>query len=150
MDLRKVDKIINEYDGDSSWLVMILQDIQQEYNYLPTAALERVSAKLDIPLSRVHNVATFYSSFSLTKRGKHLIKACDGTACHLKGFTGIRDEIKRQLGIEEGQTTKDKKFTFEIVACLGACALAPVLALDSNYHGSMTPSKIKDVIEQYK
>ena len=126
MTLTAVDKIIDTYQGEQSWLVMILQDIQEEYNYLPVQAIERVADKLDIPLSKVHNVATFYSSFSLTERGKHLIKVCDGTACHLRGFMNVRDEITRQLGIGEGETTKDKMFTLEVVACLGACALAPV------------------------
>lgn len=150
MNLNKVDEIVDEYEGDGSWLVMILQDIQREYNYLPAPVLQQVAARLDVPLSRVHNVATFYSSFSLTERGKHLIKACDGTACHLRGFTNIRDEISRQLGVEEGQTTADKSFTFEVVACLGACALAPVMTIDSEYHGNMTPGKIRQVLEEYK
>src|SRR3989338_4610560 len=123
MTLTKIDKIIDAYNGDDSWLVMILQDIQDEYNFLPHPALERVAEKLDIPLSRVNNVATFYSSFSLKERGKHLIKVCDGTACHLRGFANLRDEIFRQLNIKEGQTTDDKMFTLEVVACLGACAL---------------------------
>jgi NADH-quinone oxidoreductase subunit E len=148
--LKKVDEIIDKYDGEKSWLVMILQDIQQEYRYLPASALERVASKLGISLSHVYNVATFYSSFSLTKRGKHLIRICDGTACHLRGSRSIRDEIKRWVGIEEGQTTADKKFTFEAVACLGACALAPVMTVDSKYHGSMTAGKVRQALEQYK
>ena len=150
MDLKKVDEIVDGYDGEDSWLVMILQDIQQEYNYLPAKSLKRVAARLEIPLSRVYNVATFYSSLSLTERGKYLIKVCDGTACHLRGFVNIRDEIKRQLGIEKGQTTADKKFTLEVVACLGACALAPVMTINSAYHGQMTPEKIRKALEEYK
>lgn len=150
MNLEKVDEIINEYGGEDSWLVMILQDTQQEYNYLPVEALQRVADKVSVPLSRVYNVATFYSSLSLTERGKHLIKACDGTACHLRGFANIRDEISRQLGIGEGQTTADKKFTFEVVACLGACALAPVMAIDLDYHGKMTPGRIKEALDEYE
>jgi len=150
MKLKKVDEIIDEYDSDSSWLVMILQDIQQEYNYLPVPTLERVAAKLEIPLTRVHNVATFYGSFSLTERGKHLIRVCDGTACHLRGSNNILDEIKRQLGIDQGQTTVDKQFTFEVVACLGACALAPVVSINSTYYGKMTPDNIRQTLKQYK
>jgi NADH-quinone oxidoreductase subunit E len=129
---------------------MILQDIQEKYNFLPVAALKRVAENLNIPLSRVYNVATFYSSFSLTERGKHLIKVCDGTACHLRNSGNIRDGITRQLNIEEGQTTADKRYTLEIVACLGACALAPVMTVNSDYHGQMTPEKIKETLEQYK
>jgi NADH-quinone oxidoreductase subunit E len=149
MTLTKIDKIIDTYNGDDSWLIMILQDIQDEYNFLPHPALERVAEKLDVPLSRVHNVATFYSSFSLKERGKHLIKVCDGTACHLRGFANLRDEIFRQLNIKEGQTTEDKMFTLEVVACLGACALAPVMAIGTQYYGQMTPQKIKETLDWY-
>ena len=150
MTLTKVDNIIDSYKGDGAWLVMILQDVQEEYNFLPAPALERVADRLNIPLSRVHHVATFYSSFSLTERGRHLIKVCDGTACHLRGFTNLRDEITRQLGIGEGQTSEDNMFTLEVVACLGACALAPVMAIDAQYYGQVTPEKIKEILEQYK
>jgi len=150
MSLKKVDEIIKKYEGNDSWLVMILQDVQDEYNYLPAEAIKYVAEKLQIPLSRVFNVATFYSSLSLTERGKYLIKACDGTACHLRGFTNLRNEISRQLGIEEGQTTTDKKFTLEVVACLGACALAPVMTVNSEYHGNMTLEKIKQILNRYK
>ena len=150
MNLKRVDEIVNEYEGDNSWLIMVLQDVQEEYNYLPHSALERVAEKLDISLSRVYNVATFYSSLSLTERGKHLIKVCDGTACHLRGFTNIHDEITRHIGISDGQTTEDKRFTLEVVACLGACALAPVMAINNDYHGEMTPKKIEETLNQYK
>jgi len=150
MDLNKVDKIIDGYEGQDSWLVMILQDIQEEFNYLPEETLKRVSEKLNVPLSRVFSVATFYSSLSLTERGKHLIKVCDGTACHLKGAVNVRDEITRHLGIKDGQATEDKKFSLEVVACLGACALAPVMAVGSQYHGGMTADKIKNTLESYE
>ena len=150
MTLAKVDKIIKEYQGDDSWLVMILQDVQNEYNFLPGPALERIADKLAIPLSRVYNVATFYSSFSLTERGRHVIKVCDGTACHLRNAENVRDEVTRQLGIAEGQTTEDKMFTLEVVACLGACALAPVISIDAKYYGGMTPEKIRQALETYR
>jgi NADH-quinone oxidoreductase subunit E len=150
MNLKKVDEIIDKYNGRDSWLVMILQDVQDEFNYLPEDALKHVAEKLNIPLSRVHSVATFYSSLSLTERGKYLIKVCDGTACHLRGFVNIRDKITREIGIEDGQTTSDKRFTLEVVACLGACALAPVMAVNSNYHGEMTLEKIEKTLNQYK
>ncbi len=150
MNLEKVDEIIKKYDSKDSWLVMVLQDLQDEFNYLPAEVLKRVAEKLKISLSRVFSVATFYSSFSLTERGKHLIKVCDGTACHLRGFVNISDEITRHIGIKAGQTTKDKKFTLEVVACLGACALAPVMSVNSEYHGSMTAEKIAETLDQYK
>ena len=146
MDLTRVDEIVDGYDGDKAALVMILQDVQDAYNYLPEKPLRRVAEVLDVPLSRVYHVATFYSSFSLAERGKHLIRVCDGTACHLRGATNLRDEVTRQLGIEEGETTEDKAFTLSVVACLGACALAPVMTIGSKYHGKMTPEKLRDAL----
>lgn len=150
MNLKKVDEIIKKYNGKDSWLVMILQDVQEEYNYLPVEAIKHISENMHIPLSRVFSVATFYSSLSLTERGKHLIKVCDGTACHLRGFINIRDEIIRQLNIKENETTEDKKFTLEVVACLGACALAPVMTVGNKYHGNMTPEKVEETLNKYK
>jgi len=150
MNLTKVDEIIQEYEGEDSWLVMILQDVQEDFNFLPELALKRVAEQLDIPLSRVHNVATFYSSLSLKERGKHIIKVCDGTACHLRGFVNLRDEICRQLAIKEGETTNDKLFTLEVVACLGACALAPVMAIDGKCFGNMDTQKVEATLDLYR
>ena len=150
MDLTKVDEIVDEYDGDKSWLVMVLQDIQEAYNYLPALTLRRVADRFDLGLGHVYNVATFYSSFSLEERGKHLVRVCDGTACHLRGAVNMREEITRQLGIEEGETTPDKMFTLEVVACLGACALAPVMAVGPQYHGQITVGKLKKTLEAYR
>ena len=150
MNLTKVDEIIQEYEGEDSWLVMILQDVQEDFNFLPELALKRVAEQLDIPLSRVHNVATFYSSLSLKERGKHIIKVCDGTACHLRGFVNLRDEIYRQLAIKEGETTNDKLFTLEVVACLGACALAPVMAIDGKCFGNMDTQKVEATLDLYR
>jgi NADH-quinone oxidoreductase subunit E len=150
MTLKKVDEIIDKYHGEDCWLVMILQDVQKEYNFLPVSALKRVAENLQIPLSRVYNIATFYSSFSLEERGKHLVILCNGTTCHLRGFDNLRDEIDRQLGIRAGQTTKDKMFTLEVVACLGACALAPVMAIDEKCYGNMTPEKVRTIFESYR
>ncbi len=146
--LTKVDEIIDSYDAEKSWLVMILQDAQESYNYLPAPVLNRVSERLGVGLNQVYNVATFYSSFSLQERGRHLVRVCDGTACHLRGSVGLRDEITRQLGIQEGQTTPDMEFTLENVVCLGACALAPVMTIDSEYHGQMTRQKVSQVLEE--
>ena len=150
MDLTATDRIIETYGGEMSSLVMILQDIQEVHNYLPEPALKHVADVLNVPLSRVYNVATFYASFSLTERGRHVIRVCDGTACHLRGAINLRDEICRQLGIEDGQTTEDRMFTLESVACLGACALAPVMAVGSEYHGQMTPDKVAQTLDDYR
>ena len=150
MDVARVDEIVDEYDADKSWLVMILQDVQEAYNYLPAPALRRVAERLVLGQAHVYTVATFYSSFSLEERGKHLIKLCDGTACHLRGAVNVRDEITRQLGITEGQTTPDKMFSLEVVACLGACALAPVMAVGAQYHGQVTVGELQETLETYK
>ncbi len=150
MNLTKVDEIIDRYNGDGSWLVMILQDVQEAFNYLPLQVLRHVSEVLGVSMSRIYNVATFYSSFSLTERGRHLIKVCDGTACHLRGARLLYDEIARTLKIDAGETTPDRVFTLETVACLGACALAPVMTVGSKYHGQMTREKLRHTLETYR
>ena len=150
MVLTKVDEIVESYDCKGSWLVMILQDVQEALNYLPADALRHVAKRLDLGLGHVYNVATFYSSFSLVERGKHIIKVCDGTACHLRGAVNLRDEISRHLGISAGETTADKMFTLETVACLGACALAPVMAVGSQYHGQLTSEKARQTLDEYR
>ncbi len=150
MDLTRIDAIIDEYDRDKSWLVMILQDIQGVHNHLPPPVLRRVAERLHVGLPHVYNVATFYSSFSLEERGKHLIRVCDGTACHLRGAVNLREEIARLLGIDDGQTTPDKLFTLEVVACLGACALAPVMSVGAEYHGQLTADKLAETLAGYR
>ncbi|MHC4714025.1 MAG: NADH-quinone oxidoreductase subunit NuoE family protein [Planctomycetota bacterium] len=150
MELTKVDEIVERYEGEKSWLVMILQDVQEAYNYLPEPALDRVARKLDVGLSRVYNVATFYSSFSLTERGRHVIRVCDGTACHLKGGPTLRDQVCRELDIDVGGTSGDKMFSLEVVACLGACALAPVMTVGHTYHGQMTVEKLRETLQAYR
>ena len=150
MNLTRVDEIIDRYNGDGSWLVMILQDIQEAFNYLPLEVLRHVSEVLGVSMSRIYNVATFYSTFSLTERGRHLVRVCDGTACHLRGGPLLKDDIQRQLDIDPGETTPDKMFTLETVACLGACALAPVMTVGSKYHGQMTREKLRQALETYR
>ena len=149
IDLVPADEVIQRYRADRSWLVMILQDVQEAYNWLPQPVLAHVAERLGVPKSHVYNVATFYSSFSLTERGEHLIRVCDGTACHLKGAGWLVDELRRQLGIVPGETSDDGRFTLETVACLGACALAPVMTVDTHYYGHMTPEKVRAVLASY-
>ena len=143
----KVDAILAEYPDPGGMLVGALQDVQEAYNYLPAAALEYVAEKLEVPLSHLYRLATFYSTFSLEERGKHIIRVCDGTACHLRGAVNLREEITRQLDIEPGQTTQDKMFTLETVACLGACALAPVMVVDDKYYEKVTPDRLRKILE---
>jgi NADH-quinone oxidoreductase subunit E len=137
----KVREIVDVYDANAGFLVPILQDVQREWNYLPQEALEAVCKTLDIPISRVYEVATFYKAFSLTPRGKYQVQLCLGTACHVRGANLLQDQIERTLDIRAGETTEDLEFTFETVNCLGACALGPVLVVNEEYHGQMTMSK---------
>jgi len=148
-DKQKVKSILDSYQGDSSMLVSILQDVHAEYNYLPKEALTQVSQDLDIPLTRVYSVATFFKAFSLKPRGRHIINVCLGTACHVRGAVRIRDEIERELDIKPGETTEDFKFTLETVNCVGACALGPIVIIDGKYSGQMKPDKVKTLLESY-
>ena len=150
VSLEAADAVIKKYGADKSWLVMILQDVQEAYNWLPEPVLRHIAERLALAPSHVFNVATFYASFSLVERGKHVIRLCDGTACHLRGSTWLREEIARTLGIRESETTADRQFTLESVACLGACALAPVMMVGRTYYGHMTPEKVRQALDSYR
>ncbi|MBC8186237.1 NADH-quinone oxidoreductase subunit NuoE [candidate division KSB1 bacterium] len=142
-----VDKCIQKND---KYLMPILQDIQSEYNYLPEKALEEVSQKLNVPFIDVYGVATFYKSFSLTPKGKHIVTVCVGTACHVRGGQRIVDKISRELKIESGETTPDMNFSLETVNCLGCCAIGPIVVIDDEYHGEMTTKKVVSLLRKYK
>lgn len=148
-DIEKVDDVISNHSRDGSSLVPILEDLNEEFNYLPEMVLRYVSQLLEVPLSQVYNVATFFTAFTLTPRGKHTIKVCLGTACHVRGAPRVLDEIKLSLGIEPGETTKDGLFTLETVNCLGTCALGPVVVFDDEYH-MVAPGKFENLIEDFK
>ncbi len=141
-------EIIEEYNGAHGGLIATLEEIQARYGYLPAEALKMVSEKTGRSLVDIYGVATFYRAFSLTPRGKHLISACLGTACHVRGGPAIAAEIERQLGVAAGQTTSDKEFTFETVNCLGACALGPVVVVDGHYFSKMKTSMVRDIIQK--
>ncbi len=145
----KVKSILDNYQQDKSSLLAILQDTQAEYNYLPKDALIEISQGLDIPLSRVYSVATFFRSFSLKPRGRHLINVCLGTACHVRGAVRILERIERELGLNSTKTTEDLKFTLETVNCVGACALGPIVIVDGEYSGEMRTDKIIPLLEKY-
>ncbi len=149
-DKTKLKGIIARYNGEKNFLLAILQDIQDAYNYLPVAILKMVSQEMDIPLMRVYEVATFYTTFSLTPRGEHVVKLCMGTACHVRGAAGILDKLERTLDIKPGETSDDLKFTLETVNCVGACALGPVMVMDGEYHGQVTMAKVDKAIEPLK
>jgi NADH-quinone oxidoreductase subunit E len=131
-------------------LMPILQEIQETHGYLPEPALDRVAAHLKVPIAHIHGVVTFYAQFSLIPRGKHIVKMCLGTACHIRGGTAVLDEIRSFLGIQDRQTTADGVFTLEVVRCLGTCFLAPVIMVDTSYHGALTPKKVRAVLEGYR
>jgi len=151
LDLTALDEIItDQFGADQENLIMILQAAQKVFNYLPPEALDYVARRLDIPLSRVYSVATFYSSFSLEPRGKHIISVCSGTACHLKGSGRIADDLSRRLNVKPGQTTPDLGFTLATVNCLGACALAPVAVVDGKYQPRTDLSQMGDLVEDLK
>lgn len=147
--MKKVDFVVDQYGCNRDSLISILQDIQTEYRYLPEEVIRRVAKRLDLPLIQVYSVATFFKAFSLKPRGEHLVRVCLGTACHVRGAPAVLDEVKRQLRVETGDTTKDMKFTLETVNCLGACALGPLLVMDDKYQGQMSPGKIKKALRDY-
>ena len=146
----KVKSFINNYSCDKNALITILQDIQSEYNYLPREALIIVSQTLKVPLIDIISVATFYSSFSLEPRGEHTVTVCLGTACHVRGGPKILEEFERRLKIEAGHTTEDKQFSLETVACLGCCAIGPVVVVDNNYHAQTTIRKVLPILKKCK
>ena len=146
------DSEIQELVGDATPgdLIPILQKVQNTYGYLPQEVLGEVSRQTSIPFSRIYGVATFYEQFHLEPNGRHIIKCCRGTACHVNRVNEIISTISELLNIEPDQTTKDMRFTFETVACLGTCFLAPVIMVDNDYYGNLKPDQIKDILERYE
>ncbi len=145
----KIDAVLAKYQYRHEALISIMQDVQHLENYLSQKTLRYISGKLEIPLSSVFHIATFYKSFSLKPRGRHIIKVCQGTACHLSGAGQTVEEIKRILSIQEGEATRDLNFSLETVNCLGTCALAPVTTIDEEYYGGLTPGKVAKVLSRY-
>jgi NADH-quinone oxidoreductase subunit E len=144
-----VNAFIKKRKSQKKALIAILQDIQAEYKYLPQDALRAVSQNLSIPLIDVVGVATFYRAFSLKPRGEHIVTVCLGTACHVRGGPKILEEFERRLAVKPGDTTPDGKFTLESVACLGCCAIGPVVVVDGDYHAQTSIRKVESIIKQY-
>jgi NADH-quinone oxidoreductase subunit E len=145
----KVKSFVTRYHSEKKALISILQDIQEEYNYLPQKALRIVSEALGIPLINIFGVATFYRAFSLEPRGKHLVTVCMGTACHVRGGSKILDEFEKKLNILAGETTEDRNFSLETVACLGCCAIGPVVVVDNDYYAQTTIRKVSSILKKY-
>ena len=147
---KTVKDIIKKYEGDKTAMIAILQDVQEECRYLPKEALSSISKKMDVPLTRIYEIATFYNAFSLKPRGKYVVEVCAGTACHVQGAANLMDRLERDLSIECGETTQDKTFTLEEVRCLGCCSLAPVLRIGADVHPNLTQDEIPKILRNYK
>jgi len=145
-----VDSLVERYGAKKEALIPILQDLQSDLNWLPEEVLRAVADKLGVPLMDVYGAASFYRTFSLKPRGKHIITVCVGTACHVRGGQRIVDEIGRMLDLAPGETTPDRNFTLETVNCLGCCAIGPIVVVDGEYYGEMTTRKVGSVLEKYQ
>ena len=148
--IAKLDEVIGRYKGKPGGLIPVLEAAQVALEYLPMAIQKRIAKGLDLPFSRVYGVVTFYSFFTMTPRGRHTCRVCLGTACYVRGGKALADELKKDFGVEEGETTPDRRFTYETIRCLGACGLGPVVVVDEDVHGRMKPSKVKEILSQYQ
>ena len=148
--LEKVKDIVKEFKEMKGALIPALHEVQKLFGYLPEEALQVVSEEIEIPMSEIYGVATFYSQFALEPKGEHIIKVCLGTACYVKGAQDILDRFSSVLEVEVGKTTSDGKFTLEAARCLGACGLAPVLMVDDKVYGRLIPADVIRIIEEYK
>jgi NADH-quinone oxidoreductase subunit E len=150
IDVSQVDALVEPYLDKKGVVIPVLQKLQEHYGYLPRPAMERVARRLRIPISRLYGVATFYAQFKMTPRGRNIIRVCKGTACHIQGGSKIAERIEEILQIKVNETTPDMKFTLEEVACIGACALAPVMMINDEPHGRLTPDKIRKILASYE
>ena len=150
IELNDLDALVEPYLGKKEMVIPVLQQVQDHFGYLPRPAMERVSQLMHIPLSRLYGVATFYAQFKMKPRGRYIIRVCKGTACHIQGSPKIAERIEEILGVQSGETTDDLRFTLEEVACIGACALAPVIMVNDNPHGRLTPDKVKAILDSYE
>ena len=147
--IQKLDAIVEKFKDKPGGLIPALEEAQVVLEFLPIPVQKRIAKGLNLPLSRVYGVVTFYSFFTMTPRGRHTIRVCLGTACYVRGGKALAETIEKLHGIKEGETTADRRFTFESVRCLGACGLGPVIVVNEDVHGRMKPGKVKDVLSQY-
>jgi len=148
-DLQAVKEIASGYGKDRSALIAVLQDVHAEYNHLPEGCLDVIAREMGVPIASVYGVATFFRAFSFKPRGRHLATVCMGTACHVRGATSLLAEAEERLGVSPGETTRDRNFTLETVNCLGCCAVGPLVVVDGEYHGEMTPKRVESVLKGY-
>ena len=148
-DIEQVNQIVDTHKGEDGSLIQILLDIQKVYNWISPETIKIISSKLVIPITRIYRVASFYKALSLTPRGEHIVKVCLGTACHVRGGVGVMERISQIMGITEGKTTRDSKFTLERVNCLGCCALGPIITINDEYYGKISPEKVDEILKNY-
>lgn len=149
MDNKRIDQIINNHKSEASSLIQVLLEVQSENHWLPKEVLERISEKLNVPLSRTMHIASFYKAFSLVPKGRHEVHICMGTACHVRGAKRVLESVEDLTGIKPGETDVDMKFSLETVNCLGCCALGPVIEINGKTHGKLTVSETADVLKSY-
>jgi NADH-quinone oxidoreductase subunit E len=149
MDSQKIEQIIDAHNGEASALIEILLDIQNEFHWLPGEALEMLSEKLQVPLSRIQHTATFYRAFSLVPKGRHEINICMGTACHVRGAPRVLEVVQQIVGIQPGETDAEMKFSLDTVNCLGCCAIGPVMEIDEEHLGKLVPAKTAELLKNY-
>jgi NADH:ubiquinone oxidoreductase subunit E len=151
IDYMELDTIIEEdFNNDKENLIMIIQEIQRRYNYLPDPALKYLAISIGVPLSQIYGVATFYSTFSLEPRGRNIISICLGTACHVRGGERVRERIEGSLNLKDGETTDDMRFTLETVRCIGCCSLGPVVKINEDMYGNISSDQVDKIIDQYE
>ncbi|MBC7263019.1 MAG: NADH-quinone oxidoreductase subunit NuoE [Chloroflexi bacterium] len=146
LDLSRLEPIFEEFQTQKGAVIPVLQRAQEIYGYLPAEVLKRISERMRVPLSQVYGVVTFYAQFYLTRRGKHIIRQCDGTACHVRGAAKIIRTVENDLGIKAGETTPDYRVTYEVVYCLGSCGLAPTAMVDNEVVGHLVPERMTEIV----
>lgn len=147
----QLNEFLEGWKGKKGSLIPVLQYTQEIFGYLPREVLLHISEELDIPISQIYGVVTFYAQFHLEPRGEYIVRSCQGTACHVRGASNVLDAIRKKLGLKEGQaTTPDLKFTLETVACIGACGLAPCMMINHDTYGRLTPALVSEILDKYK
>ena len=149
-DLQAIADILHNYPAQQRYSLAMLQDMQRHFNYIPREGMEALADYLDCPLSSLYAMATFYKALSLKPKGRHIIKLCDGTACHIRGSVNLVSGVERLLGIQAGETSADGQFSLELVNCLGSCALAPVMVVDDTYYGKVTMERLPEILARYR
>jgi NADH-quinone oxidoreductase E subunit len=151
VEIKQLEPILKKYEGGGrDQLIPLLQEVQNTVGYLSRESITCISRKMNLPASKIYGVATFYNQFRFTPQGKYHVQVCRGTACHVKGSAAILEALQKELGVNPGQTTRDGLFSLEVVACIGACGLAPVITVDGEFHARLTPELVGEIIETYR